>query len=87
MFMMANDESYNDKIPADKILINCCCYATSIIINDLRTIVLHTDPLSSNCVFAYYTAAYLLKARIVKPEKQPLLGNGCVNSKQYQRKR
>jgi hypothetical protein len=22
--------------------------------------------------------AYLLKARIVEPEKQPLLGNGCI---------
>jgi hypothetical protein len=22
--------------------------------------------------------AYLIKARTVKPEKQPLLGNGCV---------
>jgi hypothetical protein len=24
------------------------------------------------------TVAYLLKARTVKPEKQPLIGNGCV---------
>jgi hypothetical protein len=25
-----------------------------------------------------YIVAYLLKARTVEPEKQPLLGNGCV---------
>jgi hypothetical protein len=28
-----------------------------------------------------YTVAYLLKARTVKPEKQPLLGNRCVTRK------
>jgi hypothetical protein len=39
--------------------------------------------LTSNTVlnisaFAVYNVTCLLKARIVEPEKQPLLGNGCV---------
>jgi hypothetical protein len=29
------------------------------------------------CTF-YYIVAYLLKARTVEPEKQPLLGNSCA---------
>jgi hypothetical protein len=31
-----------------------------------------------------YIVAYLLKARIVEPEEQPLLGNGCVSTQQQQ---
>jgi hypothetical protein len=28
--------------------------------------------------FGNYIVAYMLEARTVEPEKQPLLGNGCV---------
>jgi hypothetical protein len=31
-----------------------------------------------------YIVTWGLTARIVKPDEQPLLGNGCVNKQQYQ---
>jgi hypothetical protein len=39
-------------------------------------------PILRTCSFSrcllFYNVAYLLKARTVEPEKQPLLGKGCV---------
>jgi hypothetical protein len=37
-----------------------------------------TQIVTSSLELRDYNVAYLLKARIVEPEKQPLLANGCV---------